>query len=150
EAAAGGAEQEARLGAYGKAGLDQVLALGCEQPLALAVLALAQLADQLQLFVLGAGNHLVRFSVVVSSPGTPGSISDKQKRAVKTARPGKWSVWVAARRPHPPGLAPRIGERPRGRRPRSRRASCGSPRRRPCRDHGSAASSSCPRAAQRR
>ena len=85
-------EHEARLGAGGQPGLEQVLALGREQPLALAVLALAQLADQLQLLVLGACDH--RFGVVVclfwsavSSPGT-------KKRAVFTARPGEWSVGV--------------------------------------------------------
>ena len=72
------------------AGLDQVLALGDEGALALAMLALAQLADQLQLLVLGAFDHLMCRDCsgsFVSSPGT-------KKRAVKTARPGKWSAWL--------------------------------------------------------
>ena len=68
---------------------QQVLALGHEQALALAVLALAQLADQLQLLVLGALDHLVSvvsvFFSCVSSPGT-------KKAGRETARPGKWSV----------------------------------------------------------
>ena len=42
---------------------------------------------------------------------TPGT----KKRAVFTARPGERNVGVAARRPHPPGLAPQIGGRRRGR-----------------------------------
>ena len=57
ESGAGGGQHEARLGTGRQPGLEQVLALGREQPLALAVLALAQLADQLQLLVLGAGDH---------------------------------------------------------------------------------------------
>src|SRR4029077_13170294 len=85
----GGGEQEARLGTGRQPCLDQVLALGREQPLALAVLALAQLANQFQLLVLGAGDHrgvlFGCFLSLVSSPGT-------KKRAVLTARPGKWSV----------------------------------------------------------
>ena len=56
-----------------------------EQPLALAVLALAQLADQLQLLVLGAFDHRCCrcvFWSAVSSPGT-------KKRAVIDGPPGK-------------------------------------------------------------
>jgi hypothetical protein len=60
------------LGTSRQPSLNQILALSHEQALALAMLALAQLADQLQLLVVGAGNHLVRFSLLVSSPGTPG------------------------------------------------------------------------------
>ena len=53
--AAGRAEQRAAARApAARPALEQVLALGHEQPLALAVLALAQLAHQLQLLVLGA------------------------------------------------------------------------------------------------
>ena len=59
EPGAGGAQQQPRLGAGGEAGGEQVLALGHEQALALAVLALPQLADQFQLLVVGAGDHLV-------------------------------------------------------------------------------------------
>ena len=90
EAAAGGGEHEARLGAGRQAGLDQVLALAREQALALAVLALAQLADQLQLLVLGAGDHRpvgLRFGFFFSWT--------QKKRAVFTARPGNWSVRCA-------------------------------------------------------
>ena len=105
-------EQEARLGAGGQPGLDQVLALGREQPLALAVLALAQLADQLQLLVLGAGDHRVGLSVFWFG----GFFSwNTKKRAVFTARPGRVECRCAARRPHPPGLARQIGGRRRGR-----------------------------------
>ena len=67
-----------------------------------------------------------------------------------TARPGERNVGVAARRPHPPGLAPQIGGRRRGRGRRSRPASCGSPRPRLCSGRASVPSSSCPRAARRR
>ena len=86
QAAAGGAQQEARLATGREPGVDQILALGREQSLPLAILALAQPADQLQLLVLGAGDHRhVIFGWFKSSPGT-------KKRAVKTARPGVWSV----------------------------------------------------------
>src|SRR6185436_7965845 len=57
EPAARRREQEARRGARRQPRLDQVLALGNEGGLALAVLALVQLADQLQLFVLRAFDH---------------------------------------------------------------------------------------------
>ncbi len=85
-----------------------VLALGDEQALAVPVLAFVQLANQLQLLVVGAGDHpCCLFWSAVSSPGT-------KKRAVK--RPARESgVLDAARRPHPPGLAPRIGGTHRGR-----------------------------------
>ena len=59
QAAARRAQQQLWLGARGEAGGEQVLALGHEQALALAVLALPQPADQFQLLVLWAGDHLV-------------------------------------------------------------------------------------------
>src|SRR6187551_1664354 len=77
--ATGEAEQDAGLGASGQPRLDQVLALGREQSLALALLALAQLADQFQLLVVGAGNHpvLVRVGRIFSWNGaTSGQIKN--------------------------------------------------------------------------
>src|SRR5680860_451212 len=120
EAAARGAEPEARLDTRGQPRLDQVLALGREQALALAMPAIAQLADQLQLLVVGAGNHPVSVRVGRIFSWNRGNEKAGRKRPAREVE-----VWVAARRPHPPGQARQIGGTPRGRRPRSRRASCG-------------------------
>jgi len=56
---AGGAEQQPRLGAARQSGLEQVLALGEEQPLALAAAGLLKAADEFQFFVVGACDHVV-------------------------------------------------------------------------------------------
>ena len=53
-----GAQDELRRRARGRRRVDQILALGDEQPLALAVLALRELADELQLLVVLTGDHL--------------------------------------------------------------------------------------------
>ncbi len=108
EPTAGGGEHEARLDACAEPGLDQVLALGDEQPLALAVLALAQLADQLQLLVVGALDHSC--CLLVS-----GFLLLERKRAANRRPAREVRCADAARRPHPPGLARRIGGTPRGR-----------------------------------
>ena len=60
EAAAGCGQQQTWLDSRGEAGLEQILALGDECALALAVLALVQLAHQLQLLVVGALDHRFR------------------------------------------------------------------------------------------
>ncbi len=135
----GGAEQQQRLGAGGDPRLQQVLALGQEQPLALAAAAVAQAADQLQLLVVGACDHYVS-SVLVYSKRKGGSSGS----ARETEDLG------SARQPLPPGPARRIAGTPRGRGPRCRRASCGSPRHPPRAGRASAASSSSPRAWRRR
>src|SRR6266576_693417 len=67
EARSGCDQDEPRLRPGGQTRLQQVLALGREQALALAVLAVAQLADQLQLLVLGAFDHLILLMAWVSS-----------------------------------------------------------------------------------
>src|SRR5207249_5914928 len=53
-----GVEERDRLGSGGHGGRDQVLALGDEEALARARLPGAQAADQLQLLVVRARNHL--------------------------------------------------------------------------------------------
>src|SRR5439155_19688644 len=80
---AGRGQQEARLDPGRQAGGKQVLALGREQLLALAVLALPQLANQFQLGIVVGSDHR---SVVRSVRTVP----ETTKRAVLTARPGKF------------------------------------------------------------
>ena len=122
----------------GLRGHDQVLPLGREQARPVALAGAAQLADQLQLLVVGGGDQrLSRRQAKKRRPadrGPPGSQWDMCRRATR---------W-------PPGLARQIGETPRGRAPRCPPASCGSPRPRRGRGRGSAASSSFPRAARPR
>ena len=68
-------QDKARLPRRGEARREQVLALADEQALALAVLALGKLADQLQLLVLGAGDDrsvcLVLASLSWNANGPP-------------------------------------------------------------------------------
>jgi hypothetical protein len=52
-----GDQHEAGFSPCSQPRLQQILALGREQPLALAMLALAQLADQFQFLVLAALDH---------------------------------------------------------------------------------------------
>src|SRR5262249_10221278 len=81
-----GYEDQARHRARRQAGVEQVLALAREQALALAVLALAQLANQLQLLVMWAFNHF-GVSYRVSDFGSGDSSPGTKKGGPKTLGP---------------------------------------------------------------
>jgi hypothetical protein len=70
--------------------LEEVLTLGGEQVLTLAMLALAQFADQLQLLVVGALDHRVILLVVSFLSG--GFFSWNEKAGRNSARPGERNV----------------------------------------------------------
>ena len=100
EPGAGGGEDEARLCPGRQPGLEQVLALAGEQALALAVLALAQLAHQLQLLVVRALDHLLGGCLFWSSAVSPGIAAKTGPETKKAGRfhgpPGRVECGCAA------------------------------------------------------